>query len=130
MLSSRTGHAGNGDCIVAVGGSLVALRLPFNQALLPELVPPEDLLAAASLTAAQWNLGRVIGPSLAAVTIAVWGYEWAFGSILLSLFAVIVAMLLVRVPHHLPAPAEGIWRRIAKAPAPPGTSQVVGPRSG
>ena len=48
--------------IVAVGGSLVALRLPFNQALLPDLVPHEDLLAAASLTAAQWNLGRVIGP--------------------------------------------------------------------
>ena len=100
--------------IVAVGGALVALRLPFNQALLPDLVPPEDLLGAASLTAAQWNLGRVIGPSLAAVTIAVWGYEWAFVLNAVSFFAVIIAMLLVHLPPHVTPAAERIWRRIAE----------------
>ncbi len=98
--------------IVAVGGSLVALRLPFNQALLPDLVPHEDLLAAASLTAAQWNLGRVIGPTLAAATIGLWGYEWAFALNAISYIAVIVAMMLVRVPHHAPTISERIWQRI------------------
>jgi MFS family permease len=100
--------------IVAIGGALVALRLPFNQALLPDLVPPEDMLGAASLTAAQWNLGRVIGPSLAAVTIAVWGYEWAFGLNAVSYVAPLVAMLLVRLPPHVTPVAERIWRRIVE----------------
>jgi MFS family permease len=99
--------------IVAIGGCLVALRLPFNQSLLPDLVPHEDLLAAASLTAAQWNLGRVIGPTLAAGTIALWGYQWAFVINAVSFGAVIIAMLLVRVPHHPPPVVDRIWRRIA-----------------
>jgi MFS family permease len=116
--------------IVAIGGSLVALRLPFNQSLLPDLVPHEDLLAAASLTAAQWNLGRVIGPTLAAGTIALWGYQWAFAINALSFGAVIIAMLLVRVPHHAPPVAERIWRRIADgaraARAEPGCRAAIG----
>ncbi|HZN14216.1 MAG TPA: MFS transporter [Acidimicrobiales bacterium] len=115
--------------IVAVGGSLVALRLPFNQALLPDLVPHEDLLAAASLTAAQWNLGRVIGPTLAAGTIALWGYQWAFALNALSFGAVIIAMLLVRVPHRPPPVVERIWRRIADgaraANAEPGCRSAI-----
>jgi MFS family permease len=100
--------------IVLVGGCLVAMRLPFNQALLPDLVEREDLMAAASLSSAQWNLGRVIGPSLAAGAIALWGYEWAFMFNAASFLAVIVAMALVRVRHN-PKPADGhIWQRIAE----------------
>jgi MFS family permease len=99
--------------IVAIGGCLVALRLPFNQALLPDLVPPEDLLAAASLNSAQWNLGRVIGPTLAAGTIALWGYSWAFGINAISFGAVVVAMLLVRIEHRVVEITERMWRRIA-----------------
>ena len=103
--------------IVLVGGCLVAMRLPFNQALLPDLVEREDLLAAASLSSAQWNLGRVIGPTLAAGAIALWGYEWAFMFNAGSFLAVIVAMALVRVRHD-PKPADGhIWRRIAEGRA-------------
>lgn len=109
------GHATPGlmTAIVAVGGCLVAIRLPFNQALLPDLVPPEDLLAAASLNSAQWNLGRVIGPTLAAAAIALWGYSWAFAINAISFGAVIVAMLLVRIEHHVVEITERMWRRIA-----------------
>ncbi|MBA3654607.1 MAG: MFS transporter, partial [Actinobacteria bacterium] len=116
--------------IVAVGGSLVALRLPFNQALLPDLVPHEDMLAAASLTAAQWNLGRVVGPTLAAGTIALWGYEWAFAINALSYIAVVVAMVMVRVPHIHQVATERIWHRIAAgaraARAEPGCRAAIG----
>jgi MFS family permease len=115
--------------IVAVGGCLVALRLPFNQSLLPDLVPHEDLLAAASLSAAQWNLGRVIGPTLAAGAIALWGYQWAFVINALSFGAVIIAMVLVHVPFHPKPVAERIWRRIADgaraAKAEPGCRAAI-----
>ena len=109
------GHATPGIVtgIVAIGGCLVALRLPFNQALLPDLVPPEDLLAGASLNSAQWNLGRVIGPTLAAGAIALWGYSWAFAINAISFGAVIVAMLLVRIEHHAVVITDRMWRRIA-----------------
>ena len=110
-----SGHATPGliTCIVAIGGCLVALRLPFNQALLPDLVPPEDLLAGASLNSAQWNLGRVIGPTLAAGTIALWGYSWAFAINAISFGAVIIAMLLVRIEQRVVQITERMWRRIA-----------------
>lgn len=40
------------------------------QSLLPDLVNRDEVLAAVSLSSAQFNLGRVIGPLLAGVTLA------------------------------------------------------------
>jgi MFS family permease len=40
------------------------------QSLLPDLVDRDEVLAAVSLSSAQFNLGRVIGPLLAGVTLA------------------------------------------------------------
>src|SRR5207302_1158757 len=45
---------------------------------------------------AQWNLGRVIGPALAGIVIAVGSYTWAFGINAASFGAVMIALLLVR----------------------------------
>lgn len=87
------------------GGCVVSVRLPFIQALMPDLVQPEDLLAAASLGGAQYNLGRVIGPTIAGLVIAAWGFEWAFAGNALSYGAVILALLFIRVPAHQRKPA-------------------------
>ena len=38
--------------------------------MIPDLVPADDLLGAVSLSSAQFNLGRVIGPALAGVVLA------------------------------------------------------------
>ncbi|MGD0853901.1 MAG: MFS transporter [Acidimicrobiales bacterium] len=40
------------------------------QSLLPDLVDRDEVLAAVSLSSAQFNLGRIIGPLLAGVTLA------------------------------------------------------------
>lgn len=85
--------------VVFVSGCLVAIALPCLQALTLDLLPREDLLAAAGLGSAQYNLGRVIGPTLAGGVIALWGYQWAFTLNALSFFAVVAAMLLLRVEH-------------------------------
>ncbi|MEO7398658.1 MAG: MFS transporter, partial [Ilumatobacteraceae bacterium] len=50
-----------------------ALGFPAFQATLPDLVPPEQLVAAIGLSSTQWNLGRIIGPTAAGVAI------WAGG---------------------------------------------------
>jgi MFS family permease len=80
--------------IVFCGGVLTALGFPAYQAIIPELVPKEELLAAMSLGAAQYNLGRVVGPALAGIAIVLGSYELAFAVNAASFGAVIIALLL------------------------------------
>jgi MFS family permease len=117
--------------MVFVQGCITSLRLPFIQAMLPDLVGREDLLAAASLGAAQYNLGRVFGPALAGVVIAVGGFSWAFAVNAASFFAVILALVFVRnLPNPPPAEPEPILSRIragARAAwAEPGCRTAIG----
>ena len=42
-----------------LGGASGAIGFPAYQAMVPDLVPNEDLLGAVSLSSAQFNLGRV-----------------------------------------------------------------------
>ncbi|MEP6625320.1 MAG: MFS transporter [Acidimicrobiia bacterium] len=91
--------------IVFAGGCAQAIGFPTYQSLLPDLVPPEDLVGAVALSSAQWNLGRVLGPLLAGVAIGIGGYGLAFGVNAFSFFAVIAAIGLLRLP--LPQPKEG-----------------------
>jgi MFS family permease len=83
--------------LVTVQGSVSALVGPFQQAILPDLVPPSEFLAAVSLNSAQFNLGRVIGPALAGVTIAAFGYPVAFVANAASFLAVVVALFFVQL---------------------------------
>ena len=83
--------------LVMVQGSVSALVGPFEQAILPDLVPRPEFLAAVSLNSAQFNLGRVAGPALAGVTIAAFGYPVAFLANAASFLAVVVALLFVRL---------------------------------
>jgi MFS family permease len=98
--------------VVFVAGCSAALRFPFQQSILPDVVPRRDLLSATSLSSAQYNLGRVVGPALAGVVIALGSYGLAFALNAVSFLAVVVAVLFVRVP---PAPQReegGIAARI------------------
>jgi MFS family permease len=83
--------------LVTLQGSASALIGPFQQAILPDLVPHEEFLAATSLNSAQFNLGRIAGPSLAGATIAAFGYPVAFVANAVSFAAVIVALAFVRL---------------------------------
>jgi MFS family permease len=84
--------------IVLLGGCAFAVYMPTFAAITPDLVPAEDLLGAMSLGAAQFNLGRVVGPALAGLIIAAGGLAWAFGVNALSFGAVLVALALIDIP--------------------------------
>jgi MFS family permease len=92
---------------------MTAIGFPCYQAMLPDLVEHDELLAAVSLSTAQFNLGRVIGPALAGVVIAIGGYSWAFVLNAVSFGAVLAALTMVRVPKPEPGDDLGIWQRIA-----------------
>jgi MFS family permease len=84
--------------IVLLAGCAFAVYMPTFAAITPDLVPAEDLLGAMSLGAAQYNLGRVVGPALAGLVIAAGGLAWAFGVNALSFGAVLVALGLISIP--------------------------------
>jgi MFS family permease len=98
--------------VVFVAGCSSALRVPFQQSILPDVVPRDDLLSATSLSSAQYNLGRVVGPAMAGVVIALGSYSLAFLLNALSFLAVVAALLLVRVPPPSAREEGGMGARI------------------
>ena len=94
-----TGHATplGVSALVFAGGCMTALGFPAYQAILPDLVDREDLLGASSLSMAQFNLGRVVGPALAGAVLVLGSYTWAFALNALSYGAVIGVLLAVRI---------------------------------
>jgi len=98
-----------------LGGASGAIGFPAYQAMVPDLVPPEDLLGAVSLSSAQYNLGRVIGPALAGLVLLSDNYAFVFGINALSFGAVVVALLLVRLPPPIPVAGHpSMVRRIVE----------------
>src|SRR5450631_2226868 len=63
--------------LVAVQGAASAVIGPFQQAILPDLVPQSEFLPAIALNSAQFNLGRIAGPALAGAAVAAFGYPVA-----------------------------------------------------
>lgn len=92
-----TGNARPGGLAVVafLAGSVSMFTFPSFQTSLPHLVPREQLVAAVGLSNAQWNIGRVIGPALAAVAIAIGDIELALWCNAASYLAVAVAVALV-----------------------------------
>jgi MFS family permease len=112
MAATDTAQPWAVTLIVFASGCAGALGLPSYQALMPDLVPREDLTGAVALGAAQWNLGRVVGPALAGIVISVGGYSWAFAINTVSFLAVIAVVAPLRLPAPRPVPGESIRRAI------------------
>jgi predicted MFS family arabinose efflux permease len=75
---------------------------PAYQALIPTLVQPKDLPNAIALNSIQFNLARVIGPSLGGLALTGLGAAWCFSLNGLSFLAVIVSLLLLHI-RNIPA---------------------------
>ncbi len=78
--------------IAFLNGCATTLTHPAFSALIAEVVPSEDLHSAFSLNSAQFNLGRIIGPALAAVVLATSGLAWALLINTLSFLAVLISL--------------------------------------
>jgi MFS family permease len=101
-----------------VGSSAGSIGFPAYQALLPDLVEQDDLMAAVSLSSAQWNMGRVLGPAIAGVILVTWSPALAFALNGASFGAVVIALWFVRVPTHVRAPSgEKMWARLREGAA-------------
>jgi predicted MFS family arabinose efflux permease len=83
-------------------GSAQSMSGPAYISLLPLLVKREDMPNAIAMNSMQFNLARVIGPALGGVVFAVWGAASCFALNALSFVAVIVALLMIRMPQARP----------------------------
>src|SRR6195952_1893775 len=62
--------------LVFANGIGLALRWPVFSAIVPELVPKEQLASALALNGVAMNLSRIVGPLLAGALIASTGSVW------------------------------------------------------
>ncbi len=90
-------------------GVVMSFDLPARLALVPDLIPTEDLINAVSLNSLLFNVGRAVGPALAAAVYlcvdAVFGTTNSrvgsaacFTVNAISYAAVLVALWMIRVP--------------------------------
>jgi MFS family permease len=96
-------------------GVAMSLNTPTYQALVPQLVPKEDLTNAIALNSAQFNLSRVLGPTLGGFVMA-W-FSPAFNFLLngLSFLAVILVLNRIRYPQaDSESESASPWQHIAE----------------
>ena len=96
-----------------IGSTVLAFDNPARQALIPELVPREDLLNALSLMSASYNGAALVGPAVAGALYGVIGPGWLFALNGVSFLAVIFALLTMQgVASHSGHRHVGIWESL------------------
>ncbi len=81
--------------LTAIQAAALAFDMPARQALMPNLVPREDLSSAFSLQSMAFNIGSVVGPGLSGMVIASLGQSWTYFIDAISFGAVIVSLLII-----------------------------------
>jgi MFS family permease len=86
----------------ALLGIVNAVDIPTRQAFVPSLVGPEDLVNAIALNSTMFNGARIAGPAVAGLVVSAVGEGWCFAANAASFLAVIVGLVLMTVPAHVP----------------------------
>lgn len=81
-------------------GAAAALEQPARLAFVVDTVGKEDLTNAVALNTSVFNVARIIGPSIAGLTVAWIGEAGCFFVNGISYLAVIAALFLIRLPPH------------------------------
>ena len=104
-----------------VTGCCMALASPSYLALTYDLVGREDLANAIALNSTQFQLSRVVGPTLAGVAFRVFGLAGCFFANGLSFIAVVVALWKVRMERktsnlrsHAMKERGALWRDLVE----------------
>jgi MFS family permease len=79
--------------LMALQSVAVAFDVPARQALIPSIVPREDLTNAYSLNSIASKVGGILGPAIAGLVIAYLGLQWTYWLNAISYLAVIVALI-------------------------------------
>src|SRR6202453_3958603 len=87
---------------------------PAYSALLPTLVGPEDLANAIAMNSIQFNLARILGPTIGGFTYTLLGPTWCFTLNGVSYLAVIVSLFMIHVKFVPPKSRERVLTAMAE----------------
>src|SRR5579859_1712026 len=94
--------------IAFANGVALAMNAPSYQALVPKLVPREDLTNGIALNSAQFNMSRILGPTLGGYAMVLLGVAGNFFLNGLSFLAVLWALVRIRYPEEQKARRESM----------------------
>jgi MFS family permease len=90
----------------AVRGLANAFDAPARQSFYVQLVDSkEDMSNAIAMNSTLMSLAQILGPSLGGILVATLGTAWAFTINAISFFAILIALLLLRLKPHVRKPA-------------------------
>ena len=101
-------------CLSFIVGIAQAFGGPAYQALVPNLVKSDNLPNAIALNSIQFNLARVIGPTLGGIALVKLGAAWCFSLNGLSFVAVIITLYMVQATFTPSASNESVMESIRK----------------
>ena len=81
---------------------------PAYSALIPTLVPKEDMPNAIALNSIQFNAAVALGPAVGAFAMRYFGATWCFGLNALSFLAPIIALLMLKIRFLPPKTGESM----------------------
>ncbi|GAA2497737.1 MFS transporter [Streptomyces thermolineatus] len=99
---------------VALLSALDGLQRPSLDALVPQVVAHDRLTAAAALNSLRWQIGAIVGPSLAGVLVATGGVETAYALDVVSFAVSLVLLLRLRTSPPPTGGEKPSLRRIAE----------------
>jgi hypothetical protein len=95
--------------LLGMGSAFVA---PAWQAVIPRMVPRDELPQAVALGGISTNISRAIGPAFAGLLISLYGLSWPFIANALSFIAIIAALVWWKYQAPTPSttlPPERVW---------------------
>src|ERR1017187_3251445 len=95
--------------IAFLNGTAMAMNAPSYQALVPRLVKREDLTNAIALNSAQFNMSRILGPTLGGYAMVLLGVAGNFFLNGVSFLAVLWALTRIRYPESAPTCHKSMW---------------------
>jgi len=97
-------------------GTANAFDAPGRQSFVIDLVPKQELTNAIALNSSVFNLGTIIGPSVAGLVYAWLGPGWCFTINGISFIAVLIALSLMRIAPREPVklPERSLLRNLTE----------------
>lgn len=84
----------------AITSTTWAFEQPVRQAMIPQLVPRQDLVNALALNAVTWHGAGLLGPSLVGISVGRIGIDGCFYINVVSHLTVMGALILMHVPAN------------------------------
>ncbi|HLT67839.1 MAG TPA: MFS transporter [Microbacterium sp.] len=86
----------------AIWGIIMAFDQPLRQSFIGDIVRPDKIVNAISLSSVQFNVARLTGPALAGVLIGVIGSGWIFILNTVTYLALVVSLVAMRRAEFSP----------------------------